>query len=337
MRISNYKLRRGMCSLYLIVLLATLISCGDSPVAPTPPPPPVEEPQPPPRVEADFSWDYYQGYIFFGAGAPGCQEPEDVANNALEMLQVGWNSPQICAETEFWDSGCGGPYPRKPRDLERLRAILDKLARIPGVQPVVVGNCTIKRQVPLSEQAEWARQVAQVVAEFRNVAVFTHNEFDNCRGRSDWGGNAAYCAGKQDVAEHIRIYKAAGVRYVTADDSFRPPKPSDPPSLTYGFRLKNIGAWPASFHPDRTKDGHPWDPSLHQLRQLAEYNGLFVLSETVAFADFSGQCGGLRTCDIGRIEAYIDRCAQVPECRFTLHGENLLMGEVPSVLPSAAR
>jgi len=198
----------------------------------------------------------------------------------------------------------------------------------------LVGNCTLKRQVPLAEQEAWARSVSGISADFLNVAIFTHNEFDNCRGRGDWGGHAAYCAGKQDVVEHIRIYRAAGIEHVTADDSFRPPKPGDPDSLTYGFRLANIGARPASFHPDRTKNGQPWDPSPHQLQQLARFNGEFVLSETVAWGD-DGECDGLRTCDPDRIPRYIATCAAVPECHFTLHGTELLAGRLPSVIPRA--
>lgn len=319
----------------LALILALTLGCDGTTVSPSPPPvspPPVVEPVPLPRVDQPFSWDSYAGILAFGLGHPG-QSEQDVRAFINAGMAKGWNTFQPCAETEFWDGSFA--YPQKPRDPERLRWLLDIFASIPGAQVTLVGNCTIKRQVPLSEQTEWARTVAEIASEYLNVAIFTHNEFDNCRGRSDWGGNAAYCAGKQDVAEHIRIYKEAGIQYVTADDSFRPPKPEDSASLSYGFRLANIGAYPASFHPDRTKNNKPWDPSPHQLKQLGRHNGLFVLSETVAYADFSGICSGLRTCDQQRIENYIRNCNAEPQCRFTLHCENCLNGEVPTYIPEA--
>jgi hypothetical protein len=288
--------------------------------------------------------DAYRGIIAFGLGHPE-QSEDDVLRFVAAAMGRGWNTFQICSETEFWD-GTANDYPTKPRDVERLRWTLDLLARVPGAQVALIGNCTLKRQVPLDQQlrtggvsaaevTRWAEQVANVAKDFRNVAIFTHNEFDNCRGRVDWGGDNANCAGKQDVAEHIRIYRAAGIAIVTADDSFRPPKPGDPPSLTFGFRLANVGASPASFHPDREKNGEPWDPSPHQLRELGRHNGTYLLSETVAWMDYSGTCDGLRTCDQGRIDRYIANCAAEPTCRFTFHCENCLAGRVPTWIPEA--
>ncbi|MGH7262270.1 MAG: hypothetical protein ACREI9_16670, partial [Nitrospiraceae bacterium] len=268
----NLKGILGCVGVALGVLGLVLLACSDStftgptPVTTTTTTAPVEMP----RVDQPFSWDSYQGIIAFGLGHPG-QSEDDVLAFVRAAMGQGWNTFEVCSETEFWDGSFA--YPTKPRDTERLRWFLDIMARVPSAQVALIGNCTLKRQVPLDEQLRWAADVACVVnggrvhgpgacvqgeyEPFRNVAIFTHNEFDNCRGRSDWGGNAAYCAGKQDVAEHIRIYRAAGISYVTADDSFRPPKPSDSASLTYDFRLRNIGAYPASFHPDRTKDGKP--------------------------------------------------------------------------------
>jgi hypothetical protein len=291
----------------------------------------------------------YQGIIAFGLGHPG-QSEEDVLRFVQAALSRGWNTFEICSETEFWTDD-PELLPTKPRDLERLRWTLELLASVPGVQVALVGNCTLKRQISLTEQRMWAEVVALIVAgegasdpewghveattPFLNVAIFTHNEFDNCRGRSDWGGRPEWCAGKQDVAEHIRIYRSVGIEWVTADDSFSPPVPGDPPAKTYEFRLANTGARPASFHPDREKNGQPWDPSLHQLQELARFNGLFVLSEVVAWMDYSGRCDGLRTCDQDRINSYIARCAQISECRFTFHSENGLAGEVPTWIPEA--
>jgi hypothetical protein len=272
-----------------------------------------------------------------------------------------WNTFEICSETEFWDEGACTTYPRKPRDPERLKWTLDIIARIPGAQVALIGNCTLKRQIPLDQQLKmiangtpvkslgvnvsdsevsaWHNIVARVVTEndFKNVAIFTHNEFDNCAGRADWGGRPGNCAGKEDVKQHIRDYRNAGIAVVTADDSFSWPRPGDSEKLTYEFRLANIGAWPASFHPDREKNGQPWDPSPHMLEQLARWNGTYILSETVALMDYSGRCDGLRTCNVVRVERFIANCAAVSngQCKFTLHGENNLAGIVGNEIPEA--
>jgi hypothetical protein len=305
----------------------------------------------PPRVDQSFSVDAYRGIIAFGLGHPE-QNEEDVLRFVNAAMGRGWNTFQICSETEFWN---GPGYPTKPRDPERLYWILDTIARVPGAQVALIGNCTLKRQIPLGEQIHaqrqvpavsaqqieaWHQQVARTARQFRNVAIFTHNEFDNCRGRGDWGGRPEYCAGKEEVKRHIQNYRAAGIAVVTADDSFSWPRPGDPPSLTYGFRLTNIGARPASFHPDREKAGQPWDPSPHMLRELGRYNGTYILSETVAYNGSGTRCDGLRTCDQGRIDRYIANCAAEPTCRFTFHcagdgGGDCLAGEVPAWIPEA--
>jgi len=307
-------------------------------------------------MDQQFSLDAYQGVIAFGLGHPG-QSEEDVLAYVNALMTSGWNTFQVCSENEYWTDDPN--LPNKPRDPERLKWTLDLLARVPGVQVALVGNCTLKRQVPLSEQFAWAQTVANVAKEFRNVAIFTHNEFDNCAGRSDWGGNGRWCAGKQDVRQHIDMYRAAGFQVITADDSIcvGPEVPK-----TYQFRLANISAWPASFHPCRSVRDEPWDPlrdgeeteasllkkygpigvlglneanDLYFLQQMARYNGEFILSETVAWMDYSGRCNGLRTCDPNRIPALIDRCSRVPECHMTFHCENCLAGIVPTLIPQA--
>lgn len=321
--------------LKVLFSVALIAACDDKPTPPPPPPPP-PPPVEKPRVDKAFSLANYQGYIFFGAHSE-CQSDEEFENNVKAMLAQGWNTPQICSETEFWDPGCGH-LPAKKRNPERLKKTLDILARIPGVQVALVGNCTLKRQVPLEEQFQWAQKVAQVAKEYKNVAIFTHNEFDNCAGRNDWGGDRKWCAGKVEVARHISMYKTHGFGIVTADDSFtKDPERTKPftESQVFSHRLTNIGAWPASFHPDRERLGKPWDPSLSDLQKLARYNGEFILSETVAWQDYSGRCNGLRTCDAKRIDDYIFNCSAIPKCYFTLHSENLLDGKLPTRIPLA--
>lgn len=343
----------------LLALVFSLIACdettftGPSPIPrPSGPTQPLPPPPQAPRVDQAFSMDSYKGVIAFGLGN-SCQDEGDVLAFVSAYMARGWNTFQVCSETEFWDEGACTTFPAKPRDPERLAWLLDTIARVPGAQVALIGNCTLKRQVPLPEQFDWAHDVACIVKggrpagprtcapgiapRFQNVAIFTHNEFDNCRGRSDWGGSASYCAGKEDVAEHVRLYRRAGIQWVTADDSFSWPRPGDSESLTYGFRLANIGASPASFHPDREKNGQPWDPSPHMLERLADFSGLYVLSETVALMDYSGRCDGLRTCDLARVEAYIARCAAVSggRCKFTLHSESQLAGIPATQIPEA--
>ena len=305
-----------------------------------------------PRVDIPFSWDAYQGIVAFGLGHEE-QSKEDVLSYVSAAMSRGRNTFEICSEAEWWDEG-SAELPQKVRDVARLQWTLDLIARVPGAQVALIGNCTLKRQVNLDEQFIWAQVVAEIVTgkgvshpewgyvegtmPFRNVAIFTHNEFDNCAGRTDWGGNKDWCAGKDEVGRHIRMYREAGIQYVTADDSFtRDPARTRgmPESQVYGFRLANKGAWPASFHPDRERLGQPWDPSLEDLQKLARYNGTFVLSETVAYSEDAAQCDGLSTCDQARIEELANRCAVVPECHLTFHCRSCLAGVAPSYIPEA--
>lgn len=321
-------MRRTLIALLLILAIA----CDNPlPTMPSPPPSPPPVVTRPPRVDQDYSWSTYQGIIAFGLGHPG-QSEEDVLAFVSAAMMHGWNTFQVCSETEYWD---GPGYPTKPRDIDRLVWTLDILARVPGAQVALVGNCTLKRQVSLQEQFDWAVQVADAAAQFRNVAIFTHNEFDNCAGRDDWGGNRNYCAGKNEVARHVQMYRGKGFLHVTADDSIGPRVPGDSEAKTFTFRLANIGANPASFHPQREHKGQPWDPDVKFLQKLARYNGDFVLSETVAWMDYSGRCDGLRTCDKLRLDNLIGNCAAVTECKMTYHCENCLAGEVPTYIPRA--
>jgi hypothetical protein len=276
-------------------------------------------------VDASFSWDIYHGYTAF---ALLTRTDEEILALVKEALGHGWNTPRVCAETEFW--GGDERYPRQPRDVDQLNHVLDLLARVPGVQVLLIGDCTLKGPVPELEKRAWAEQVARVAAQYKNVAIETHNEFDNCSGRG-WG---PHCPGKQDIRVHIDIYRHAGIQYITADDSLCYGK--DEPK-TYQFRLANIGASPADFHPCRWQEhrNEPWDPSVEFLRNVERHNGMFVLSETVAWMDYSGTCDRLRTCDQDRINAYIAACAAVSGCKFTFHSEALLAGEPPTFWPEA--
>jgi hypothetical protein len=311
--------------------LGVLLACENTPTFPTTPPTTTSVPVelPPPRVDQPFSWDNFNGFTAFALGHPG-QDDKDVQDLFAIAMSYGWNTARVCAETEFWD---GNPVylVRKPRDPERLDWLLDTIARIPGAQVLLIGDCTLKGPVPEVSKREWARSVATIASQYQNVAIETHNEFDNCRGRG-WG---PHCPGKQDVAEHIRIYRSAGIQYVTADDSLGPRVDGDDESKTFSFRLKNIGAAPADFHPTREKGNAPWDPDIKYLWKLSVYNGLYVLSETVAWSDVSGVCDGLRTCDQNRIQSFVDRCAQIPECRFVFHSEALLGGDPAGWWPQA--
>lgn len=351
----------GAYVLLLAGLLWVLSGCDHGTISgPTPTTTTTAPPEQAPRVDQPFSWDHYQGFTAFALGEPG-QTEADIMGLFAEAMAHGWNTARVCSETENWDGD--PPYlVRKPRDPERLRWTLDIIARIPGAQVLLVGDCTMKGPVPESEKRSWARLVAAVVSgvsiqgtvsatePFKNVAIETHNEFDNCRGRG-WG---PHCPGKQDVSAHVAIYRSAGIEFVTADDSLCA-GPDE--RKTYLFRLSNIGAWPADFHPCREVRDVPWDPlregpmsnaellsrygplavgDTYFLQRLVEVNGgTALLSETVAWADISGVCDGLRTCDPERIQSYVDRCAAVRGCKFTYHSELLLGGQRPTWWPTA--
>lgn len=317
--------------------------CDEGPTNPEIPPTTTVQPEPPSRVDEPFSWDRLRGFTAFAV------QPENVPALWREAMSHGFNTGRVCSETEFWDPG-EGAYPARPRDVNRVKGILEAVAKIPGAQVILIGDCTLKRQVPLAESEAWAWTVAKTVQgwtcpfigtctpeepviPYQNVAIETHNEFANCRGRSDWGGRAEWCPGKQDVAAHIQIYRRQGIAEVTADDDicWGPDE-----AKTYEFRLYNVGARPADFHPCRTDEGgRPWDPDDKFLGRIAKFNGQFVLSETVAWTDLSGSCKGLSTCDKERIQSYLNRCAARPECGFVFHSRELLAGRPPTWWPEA--
>jgi len=334
---------------HFLGILLFIFKCGDLPTVPDIPAPttttidPLYPPIEPPRVDEDFSWERYQGFTAFAL------QPEDVPSLFTAAMAHGWNTARVCSEVEFWDPN-GTDYPARPRSIQRVKDLLNATAKVPGAQMLLIGDCTLKRQVPLAESAAWAWTVGKLVTgwtcpsigtcapeepviPYANVAIETHNEFENCRGRSDWGGRREWCPGKQDVAEHIRIYRGMGIANVTADDVLCWGRDE---TKTYAFRLTNTGATIADFHPCRSDSNGPWDPSLHFLQQTSEFNGgRFVLSETVAWGDDTGRCDGLSTCDQERIQSYVDRCAQVEGCHFTYHTRRLLAGEPPTWWPEA--
>ena len=302
------------------------LNCSETTLSPSPVTTtnlPLEKP---PRVDQPFSWDHYQGFTAFALGHPD-QTEEDIQALFAEAMSHGWNTARVCAETEFWPGDAN--YPQKPRDLKQLEWTLDVIARIPGSQVLLISNCTLKGPVTIAQQIQWSTETAQVASQYQNVAIEAVNEFGSCQGRG-WG---PHCPGKQDVRLMIEASRAAGVRFVTSDDSLCY-GPDD--SKIYTFRLANIGASPADFHPCREDlRGRPWDPDERFLRQVAHFNGLFVISEPVAWMDYSGTCSGLRTCDPDRINRAIFACAAVPECRWTFHSEALLAGESPTWWPEA--
>lgn len=330
----------------LLAVIAVLWACNDSgPIGPTPTPPPdttITVPVDPwlgPRVDSNFDW---QGASFSAfATLDESHDDRQIYESTMLMLSHGINKRRMCAETEFW--GGDWPYLKVMRNPERLRHVLDVIARIPGAQVIVVANCTLKGPVPIQEQHNWAWLVAKTVAgmtcnahgscyeqgdPFRNVGIEVINEMDQCRGRG-WG---PYCYGKNDVRLDIDMFHANGVQNVTSDDHICLG------DSTYEFRFTNIQAWPADFHYCRETRQGPWDPIQASqaldgdnfLDQVIRANGGFVyFGETVAFNELSDDCAGLRTCDIGRVQAHFDRClvAHRGQCATNFHSIAGLAGD----------
>lgn len=324
----------------IVVFILAAICCDNSAVDITGPgsggPPTATTSVPfdikPPRVDAPFDWGNYQGFTAFASGEPAHSE-EDVRLLFGVAMADGWNTARKCSETEFWRGDVN--YPIMPRDLERLKWWLDIVATIPGAQVLLIGDCTLKGPVPENEGRDWARAVGKLAAQYENVAIETHNEYRICGGRG-WG---PHCPDSGDVAAHIRIYRNAGIEFVTADEPI-----CNPSSNELEFKLASDNAWPADFHPCRdwprgTKK--PWDPDKSLIRELVAHNGMILFSETVAWMDTSGDCKGLRTCDKDRIQSFIDDCAAVDNenggmgCKYTFHSEALLAGLPPTWWPRA--
>lgn len=287
-----------------------------------------------PRVDAPFSWNSFHGFTAFALGHPA-QTELDIRLLYGEAMMHGRNTGRICSETEFWDLSQPYLY-SKPRDIIRLKWLLDIIASIPGAQVLLIGDCTLKGPVPEYKSRNWARAVASLAAEYENIAIETHNEFKSCPGR----GWVPHCPTRSDVAVHVQIYRAAGLEFVTVNQAVCKP---DLENGTLRFRLFGIGVWPADFHPCRDwprGSKVPWDPDLRFLRELVTVNGMTLLSETVALGDVTGVCSGLRTCDHDRIQRFVDDCGRVDEensgegCKFVFHSERLLGGDPPDWWPT---
>jgi hypothetical protein len=258
-----------------------------------------------PRVDETYDWERYRGFSAFGLFA----HDDSTAEETLRVAAAsGWNTPRVCAETEWWEGDYY--YPRVPRDLEALRENLDFLARIPDVQVLLIANCTYKHNAPDSEQLRWMNAVADVVSDYRNVALEVVNEYRH----------PLYNVGEATVIEAIRHAKGRVVEAGADDGVCR-----GDANLTHALRRFVTFA---SFHPCRTSGSGPWDPPRKFMEDLVAANGgMAVLSETVAFDDSGLECeDGLRTCDKERVQSYADRCFSVRGCKFNFHSMAGLRG-----------
>lgn len=301
---------------FMIVLVAILLlaygTC-DNPVGPNGPEPDtttIPESKPP-IVAEPFTWDGSAGFSLF-AGL--VLDSQGIQAAWTQALSHGRNTARVCAETEYWN---GSPqYPSIPRNPDRLDAFLDTVARIPGAQVLLMGNCTLKHgphdtAQPLGPQYEWNIKVAKIAAKYPNVALEVVNE--------PWRFNQVP---ESAVNRMIADAHRQGVQMVGADDSI-----CKGDRARYAYRGADFVSW----HPCRIVNREPWDPSQAILQEWADRNGgMVVLSETVAWDDNGDQCSnGLRTCDKGRIERYQRRCNRASDCVFFFHSEDGLAARVP--------
>lgn len=298
-----------------VILTAALLSCSDPVIGPSPPPPAstttttAKEPPPP------FSWDRFQGFSAFALFAHDEATRESTIHQAMAF---GWNTPRVCAETEWWEGSFY--FPRVLRDTLQLRYNLDHLTSIPGVQVLLIANCTYKHNASDADQLGWMNAVANVAKDYPNVAVEVVNEYEH----------PYYNVGEPTVIEAIRYARSIGIQEVGADSGV----------CHRNARLDHpLLRWVTfpSFHPCRTKGQEPWDPPVSFLRDLVNANrGFAVLSETVAYDDSGLECeDGLRTCDQDRIQRYVDNCARVAGCKFTFHSMAGLRGADYTFFPNA--
>jgi hypothetical protein len=320
MSFSMYKWLSATIPLLLAILLGT-VACDEScarELGPTAPPPvtttvPPDDPPPViPRVDDWFQWDDFYGYSSFAALR---LEDQDIYAMFNQSMGSGWNTPRVCAETEFWPDT--DDYPRIPRDIARLRHFLEVTATIPGAQVLLMSNCTLKHGgLVFQPQKLWNRQVAEVAADFKHVAIEVVNE--------PWHYQHFFHKKWGLVQELISDAKAAGVREVGADDHVCGTNNS------VRHEILSSVTFP-SFHPCRNITSAPWDPKKGFLERLIDSNGgLAVLSETVAWDDNQDQCDHfLLTCNKERIQSYIDRCNRQPGCKFTFHSEDGLAARIP--------
>jgi len=284
-----------------------------TPTSSTPEPTPTTTvPAKPPRVDQPFRWDGASGFSLFGGLKLEESEIERIFSQARNARR---DTARVCAETEFWPDV--EDYPRTPRDLDRLDAFLDTVARIPGAQVLLMSNCTLKHGgLGWEPQRKWNREVAKVASEYQNSAIEVVNE--------PYHYGHFFHRKEELVRQLIREARAASGLMVGADDSF----------CTKADNLRHYlysSVSFASFHPCRNTGSEPWDPPKSHLRELVEQNGgLAVLSETVAWDDNGDECDHfLRTCDRERIRSYERRCEATPGCVFIFHSEDGLAARVP--------
>ncbi len=307
--------------LVAIALCLVLLACpsddcdsgvGPSPTTTTIPPTTTTTTTIPEIPVADwFTWDTFHGFSMFAGLRLGESE---IRAAFAQSMGSGWETPRVCAETEFWPGT--EAYPRIPRNLALLRSFLEVVATIPGAQVLLMGNCTLKHGgLGWEAQRQWNQDVARVAVDFKNVALEVVNE--------PWHYRHFFYRKWGLVRQLIREAQAVGVREVGADDHVCKDR-----SLVH--ELLGVVTFP-SFHPCRNIGDNIWDPRRQWLERLIDVNGgLAVLTETVAWDDNGDQCDHfLRTCSKTRIQSYVNRCNATPGCKFTFHSEDGLAARIP--------
>lgn len=305
-------MKRALLAVLLAILLSP-ISCDSSTVTgPSPPPPTTTTTIPSiPRVDEWFTWGNFHGFSMFA----GLRLDEGEIRAAFgQSMAKGWETPRVCAETEFWPGT--DDYPRIPRNLTLLRSFLETVATIQGAQVLLMANCTLKHGgLGWEEQRQWNTAVAEVAVDFKNVAIEVVNE--------PWHHLHFFFRKWGLVRQLIREAQAVGVLEVGADDHICKDR-------ALRHELLSTVNFP-SFHPCREVNGNIWDPRAAYLERLVAANGgMAILTETVAWDDNGDQCDHfLRTCDKDRIQSYIYRCNRTAGCGFTFHSEDGLAARVP--------
>jgi hypothetical protein len=274
-----------------------------------------------PRVDIPFSFDAGTGStLFAGARADEAQIWQEVTRAQSRLGMGTWF--RVCAEVQSWP---GGDRPWLPRGVTarpfdstapaytQLHNFLDVMATIPGAQVLLMPICNLKEDgTSPANRRKWVETVARLADGYENTALEVANEFVHPNSNISEG-------------EMVTLISTARRNFrglIGTDDGIRRG------NLRYNGALRGLVDF-VSFHPCRTDNSHPdgldcnWrgggqNPSPADLREIAEKNGPYILTETTGFDDFN-RPGGCCTSNRDSIIEYKRACGAIADCTFLYH------------------
>ncbi len=304
-----------------LMILLCLVGC-DNPMPPTMTPPPTTTTTPPgpPRVDFPFDFSFGTGFTFFAAAR--ADELDIRQEFARVHSRLGFGSwARVCAEVMSWPGGdrpwlpqgvTAVPFDNTAPAYAQLKNFLEVTARIQGAQVLVMPICTLKENgTSPANRKKWVATVARLANEYQHTALEVVNEFVHPNSNIS----------ESEMRELLRTARRNFDGLIGTDDG------AHGGNVTYNSALRGLVDY-ISFHPCRTDPrpggldcrwrGGSLDPTPADLREMADVNGPYILTETVAYDDFD-RSGGCCTDDRNRILDYKRSCEAISGCTFLYH------------------